>query len=280
MFVYRLISPSGKSYIGQTKREPIRRFSQHCLAWKRWIREGRKRKSYDTKLFYAFDKYPPEQWKVFELCGCSCPEYLDREEAYYVKYFDSKNNGYNLTDGGQGLRGLIISDDHKRNQSEARKAYYQIEEGKAWLQKLSERYKKDNPGAESRRGKPSWNRGMKHTEEAKQRISESGKKSWENASDERREQARIQAAINGRKNKGRVLSDERKAQISEQLKGRASSDVQKQKAREANQKQWVVISPDGERHEITNLRQFCKERKLGDGNLIKFGHTKGWKLER
>lgn len=46
------------------------------------------------------------------------------------------------------------------------------------------------------------------------------------------------------------------------------TDNQKQKAREANQKDWLVTFPDGHQEVITNLRQFALNNGLDQGNLM------------
>lgn len=50
--------------------------------------------------------------------------------------------------------------------------------------------------------------------------------------------------------------------------GKPQTDYQKQKAREANEKTWKVITPEGEEVIITNLRQYSLERGLDPGNMM------------
>lgn len=61
--------------------------------------------------------------------------------------------------------------------------------------------------------------------------------------------------------------------------GRPQSKRQKQRAAEANQKQWLVTHPDGRQETIINLRKFCIDNGLGDtgqSNLVR-GSYKGYK---
>lgn len=46
------------------------------------------------------------------------------------------------------------------------------------------------------------------------------------------------------------------------------TEYQKQKAREANQKTWRIITPDGKEEIIKNLRQYSLQRGLDPGNMM------------
>jgi hypothetical protein len=158
--IYRLTSPSGKHYVGKHRYDdPQVRFEQHIGGWQRWIRDGRPRREYQTKLYYAFDKYPPNEWTIDVECYID-EDYLGIYEEMHIKIFDSVENGYNLTAGG-GLLNLELSEGHKEKIGTARSEYYETEDGKAWLVELSKRMKEHNPGAEANRGKPAWNSGKK-----------------------------------------------------------------------------------------------------------------------
>lgn len=63
--------------------------------------------SYNTLLSKAFRKYGIDNF-IFEIIE-ECPkELLDEKEKYYITYFDSYNNGYNATTGGQGTQNVSI----------------------------------------------------------------------------------------------------------------------------------------------------------------------------
>lgn len=90
--IYKYTSPSGKSYIGQT-------------IYSKKIREGKDGKEYrECPVFYnAIQKYGIENfsYEILEECDNSL---LDEKEKYYIKKYDTFNNGYNLTEGGQDGR--------------------------------------------------------------------------------------------------------------------------------------------------------------------------------
>lgn len=84
---------NNKVYIGQS--EDI---------YKRW--EAHKVRAYNEKYQYKFyeavRKYGLENFvfTIIELCDF---ERLDEREQYWIKYYDSYNNGYNSTEGGDTL---------------------------------------------------------------------------------------------------------------------------------------------------------------------------------
>jgi len=87
--IYRLISPSDKSYIGQSIRLD-RRLIEH--------KQGAKKKVL-PKLYQAIKKYGFENFQVEILEECE-PELLNEREIYWISYYDSFYNGYNATSGG------------------------------------------------------------------------------------------------------------------------------------------------------------------------------------
>ena len=80
---------NGKCYIGQSTNSK-RRFSEH------------KAKGYGNEnnkvLYYAFDKYGIENFS-FEVIEEQVENYNEREK-YWIRYYDSFENGYNQTEGG------------------------------------------------------------------------------------------------------------------------------------------------------------------------------------
>lgn len=84
---------SGKSYIGQTKRELFERKAEH--------KYGYKNKDANMAIYHAFNKYGFDNF-TFETIEDNIPgELLDDREIFYIKKFDTYYNGYNLTLGGK-----------------------------------------------------------------------------------------------------------------------------------------------------------------------------------
>jgi group I intron endonuclease len=66
----------------------------------------RKNRTNHPKLYQALNKYPLSVWhKEVLVSGIKSDAALNKAEIYWIKKFDSKNKGYNCTDGGEGQRG-------------------------------------------------------------------------------------------------------------------------------------------------------------------------------
>lgn len=56
-----------------------------------------------SKLYQALNKYPLKFWKTEVLAsGFRTIETLNKAEIFYIRKFDSRNKGYNITKGGDG----------------------------------------------------------------------------------------------------------------------------------------------------------------------------------
>ena len=82
--------------------------------------------------------------------------------------------------------------------------------------------------------------------------------------------------------KGTKQTEEHKEKVRLSRVGFKQPDSQKNKVSKALSKEWLVINPKGETLEITNLRRFCKENGLDQGNMVKVSkgqikQNKGWK---
>lgn len=64
--------------------------------------------------------------------------------------------------------------------------------------------------------------------------------------------------------------------------GKKQTDYQKQRAKESLECSWLLTTPEGEQINIVNLRKFCLENGLDQGNMVKVSQgiikqNKGWK---
>ena len=91
-YIYKITNNiNGKVYIGQTTRTIKDRWKQH-------INDSKSK----TNLPYfhkAINKYGPENFSIEKIIEAPQSE-LDELEIFYIKKYDSYNNGYNMTLGG------------------------------------------------------------------------------------------------------------------------------------------------------------------------------------
>ena len=94
-------------------------------------------------ILKAEQKYGIENFTKEYLAFCDTEEKLNWFEKFYIKKFNAREVGYNLTDGGDGHLGFIMSEETKRKLSEVKKGKTLSEETK---QKISDAMKAWNKG--------------------------------------------------------------------------------------------------------------------------------------
>ena len=93
-FIYKITNTiNGKSYIGQTIQNVKERFYQHCAT------KCSKAVS-NMAIHRAIKKYGKLNFTVEVIEEIDSANLNDRER-YWIKYYNSYNNGYNSTKGGQ-----------------------------------------------------------------------------------------------------------------------------------------------------------------------------------
>lgn len=135
--VYSFIFPNGKRYIGIT----INRFKKRLVChWSRAFNP--KSKMYYNKVYCAIRKY-----KEFVIEFLYHGEDLETKEQEFIKLYDTYNNGYNLTTGGELKKNISkesrakISNSLKGN-IPSNKGVLMSDELKAFIsQKIKEGYK-------------------------------------------------------------------------------------------------------------------------------------------
>ncbi len=93
--LYRLVSPSGKVYLGQTVNDVALRWRKHCEAANRGD-------THCHKLYAAIRKYQPENFLVQELFSVATKTEADIAERKLIQAHDSTRLGYNIAEGGGG----------------------------------------------------------------------------------------------------------------------------------------------------------------------------------
>lgn len=98
---------NSKVYIGKTYKSLIERWKGHERS--AFAVDINNKYVYKTKFYNALRKYGPEHFKI-ELIARFEEGILEQKEIEYISKYDSYNNGYNSTLGGDGNRTQYISD--------------------------------------------------------------------------------------------------------------------------------------------------------------------------
>ena len=93
-FIYKITNKiNGKSYIGQTIQSVKERFYQHCAT-------KCSQAILNMVIHKAITKYGKANFTIEVIEEVESTNLNDRER-YWIRYYDSYNNGYNSTEGGQ-----------------------------------------------------------------------------------------------------------------------------------------------------------------------------------
>lgn len=221
MIVYKATNKvNGKVYVGITIQPLATRIRGH-------LKIERLRHPFP----YALRKYGRENFTIEPIAWCYTKEHLNFLEKFYIEFFNCKApNGYNLTDGGNGSGGY------------------------SWTETQREQRRRDYTGEDN----PFY--GKKHTEDAKQGMSEKQKTRFSNKENhpnygkkfpyvsDRNKRVRYCGERNGWYGKGYLhagelnprygvkLSDEEKKKVSERTKEAMSRPEVKEKHRLAMQR--------------------------------------------
>lgn len=248
--VYRFISPTGKSYIGITTNLFIR-----------YLGHKRNYSNTKTKFYDACKSYGFENFQLEVLCkditNRCC---LNTLEKLYINSFNSLNEGYNMTKGGDGN-----SQPGELNGMFGRK---HTEEAKAKMSRNAyTTFGKDNPLSSENVSKEKRSEYIiksketiaknlaKLTEDEKKEIkrikSERAKKTWDNMSDDKRENAIKALRYELYKSEEEMIEINKKKARPKELNGRATY--------------YHLISPNGEEFLVSlidGLKDFCTNNNL------------------
>ena len=95
---------NGKRYIGQTIKSLAARKQVHYSKYS------------NCKYFsHALQKYPKDVWEWSIIDTAETREELNDKEKFWIQKFFSNDaaHGYNLTEGGQGSQGVVVSEESK-----------------------------------------------------------------------------------------------------------------------------------------------------------------------
>lgn len=197
-YIYKIISPNKKIYIGQTININSRKTKYKYKFFKGQI-----------KLWLNCEKYnwnPIDNFTIIEECLCGeNKKTLNEKEKFWINFYDSFKNGLNCNEGGNGNLNYIVSDYTKKVLS--------LKAKEQW-NKMSEAKKKIRSEKLSDIGKF-----RKHTIETIEKIKNSKKLNPFKPSDEFKQ--KISNSLTGKpgRNKGNFHSEESKLKISKTKSG-------------------------------------------------------------
>lgn len=125
--LYKLTSPSGKSYIGITNKTFEKRWLKHIEQAK----QNREGALYNAIRKYGHENFTKEILKESEIWTDLCKLEQEKIKEMNTMY----PNGYNLTIGGEGVQGRFVSEESRIRMSLAQKKRFQNPEQR---QKMSE----------------------------------------------------------------------------------------------------------------------------------------------
>jgi group I intron endonuclease len=99
-----------KIYVGQATRGRVNRFRRH-------FNDAKAGSS--LPLHRAMRKYGFDKFTLSLLTTAKSKEDLNRLEVFWIKQLDSKNSGYNMTEGGEGCTGAVQSEESRAKKSRA-----------------------------------------------------------------------------------------------------------------------------------------------------------------
>jgi len=142
-FIYKIVFPNGKHYIGLTTTSIEQRKRQH-----------NKEAKYGTEycLYKAIRKHNMiDDIELIEIDTADTKEELKEKEIRYIQEYNSyymNGSGYNMTCGGDGLNGYIYTEDDKQKMSEAQIKFFKNnpDAGKEHGERMKQYYI-DNPEA-------------------------------------------------------------------------------------------------------------------------------------
>lgn len=170
--IYRYVSPSGKSYIGQTKDEHKRKLCFRPTKYYSGSRFDNAIKKYGIENF-VYEVLYRKEYGSFE----EATKGLNEMEKFFIKKYDSYKNGYNMTLGGEGVRGFRLEGISKEKMILHLKDYYKTHNNHFFGKKHSDKTKRKLSDIAKRRTGEKSSMYGKHLSNTQKRIlSECAKK--------------------------------------------------------------------------------------------------------
>jgi len=156
MIIYKATNKlDGKIYIGKTSQKLTNRIKRHLRS--------------DYYFSRALRKHGLESFDFTVIEELDCNKTASCREQYWIKFYKSKGeNGYNLTDGGEGITGWKHSKETRRKISQANEGQVFSDETR---KKLSEAHLGVSLSIKHRKNIGLAHLGYKHSKESRRRMS-------------------------------------------------------------------------------------------------------------
>lgn len=225
---------TGQQYVGQTIKLK-RRNNDHINNGYNGSYIDRALKKYSVECF---------DLSIVEEFDCINGDVLNEREIYWIKQFDTFNNGYNLTKGGDGRKGYIIPEYQKKYGKD--NSFYgrtHTEESKSKMRKSS-------------KGQVPWNKGNKTPEHYK-RYGKDNHMYGKKLSEETKEKIRKKLLGSNNPNYGKMPSEETKRKIKEQLL-----------INDPREKSYKITTPEGKEYIIKGINRWCRVNDINPAGMF------------
>ncbi len=224
-FIYKIVFPNGKHYIGLTRRSIQRRKCEHYISAKN---------DDPRRLYCALRKYEMvDTFELVKIYTSEIQEELEEKETEYIQMYNSfiGNNGYNMTLGGDGCNGYVFTDEDKLKMSEIKKQHFiDNPDARKQLSEIVKKYYEDNP-------------------DARKQLGEKMKKYYEDNPEERKQMSEI-------KKQHFIDNPELGKQQGEQLKKYYEDNPDARKQMSEIKKQHFIDNPDARKQLSEKKKQY------------------------
>ena len=150
-YIYALIDPRDNKlkYVGYSV-NPKRRLREHTNL----IKINRRRNKAHNWCLHLYNNKMKPVMKILEICGSI--EHGAKREDYWIRFFRKKGCDLkNTSDGGKGIKGMLMSKDDRKRISESVKKYYKNnpEEDKKMRERFSKNCHQGRPMSEANKQK-------------------------------------------------------------------------------------------------------------------------------
>lgn len=249
---------SNKKYVGQSTRLEKR------------IYEHRTSKNHHV-IHKAINSVGFENFKL-NVWECE-KEDLDELEEFLISEINTVvPNGYNVSIGGYGLRGVVKTEEHKRNIGKANR-------GKVMSDATKEKLRQANLGrSPANKGKTQT---LTPEQKEKHSLAMAKLKKPKRVRMTKEQKAQYMSYIMSDANHpqhGKPKSEETKARISETLKGNIPWNKGKSNSK------WLITRPNGDIEMTSSLKEYCATNNLYDSKMYdvakgRYSQHKGFKCE-